>query len=139
MNMDKLTSYAFLGFDILTTKYEIRTSLGAIAGIIFVGLCKLFEVQIVSVFGAELPFLGYVAVFFFGVFILHMPTYINSFKGRAVDEEYEGLLRSIDSAIEFSKQEKRDLKRKLILKKIDSLPDHKVANKAEGVEETDSR
>lgn len=138
MNMDKLSSYAFLGFDILTTKYEIRTSLGAIVGIIFVGICKLLEAQYVSTFGAELPLLGYVGVFFFGVLILHVPTYINSFKGRALDEEYEGLLRSIDSTKEFSDQEKRDLKRRLILKKIDSLPAHKMVNNAGDVEETDS-
>lgn len=137
MNMDKLTSSAFLGLDILTTKYEIRTSLGAIVGIILVGICKFFEIQLVSLLGFDFPFLGYVGVFFVGVLILHIPTYINSFRGRAIDEDYESILQSIDATKEFSDQEKRDLKRKLILKKIDSLPDHKIVNKAgesEGVD-----
>lgn len=138
MSMDKLTSRAFLGLDILTTKYEIRTSLGAVVGIILVGLCRFFEAKLLNVLGFEFPFLGYVGVFFTGILILHIPTYINSFKGKAMDEEYESILQSIDSTKEFSEQEKRDLKRKLILKKIDSLSEHNIVKKVEESEEVDT-
>ncbi|BBL29672.1 hypothetical protein PAFU01_11200 [Pantoea ananatis] len=134
MNMDKLTSRAFLGLDILTTKYEIRTSLGAIVGIILVAICNIFEKNIEENFGFNFSFIGYTGTFFLGILFLHIPTYINSFRGKAIDEDYESILRTIDSANELSEIEKRDLKRKLILKKIDSLSEHELKKKAEEAE-----
>lgn len=137
MNFDKLTSYAFLGMNILLTKYENRTSLGAIFGMVLISGAYVFQRYIEVNTGIELTFIAFLGIFLIGVMIFHIPTIINSFKGKAVDEEYEAALKIIDSTPEFTEAERRDMKRKLVYKKIDSIPAHKLKEKQAEVEEAE--
>lgn len=137
MNLDKLSNYAFLGVNILLTKYENRTSLGAIFGIVLISGAYVFKSNIEANTGIELTFIAFLGIFLIGVMIFHIPTIINSFKGKAIDEEYEAALKIIDSTPEFTEAERRDMKRKLVYKKIDSIPAHKLKEKQTEVEEAE--
>lgn len=137
MNLDKLSNYAFLGVNILLTKYENRTSLGAIFGVVLMSAAYVFKSNIEVNTGVELTFIAFLGIFLIGVMIFHIPTIINSFKGKAIDEEYEAALKIIDSTPEFTEAERRDMKRKLVYKKIDSIPAHKLKEKQAEVEEAE--
>lgn len=137
MNLDKLTNYAFLGVNILLTKYENRTSLGAVFGVVLISGAYVFKVNIEANTGIELTFIAFLGIFLIGVMIFHIPTIINSFKGKAIDEEYEAALKIIDSTPEFTETERREMKRKLVYKKIDSIPAHKLKEKQAEVEEAE--
>lgn len=137
MNLDKLTNYAFLGVNVLLTKYENRTSLGAVFGVVLISGAYVFKINIEAYTGIELTFIAFLGIFLIGVMIFHIPTIINSFKGKAIDEEYEAALKIIDSTPEFTETERREMKRKLVYKKIDSIPAHKLKEKQAEVEEAE--
>ena len=137
MNLDKLSNYAFMGVNILLAKHETRTALGAIFGVVLISGACVFKSSIELNVGIELTFVAFMGLFLIGVLVFHIPTIINSFKGKAIDEEYEAALKIIDSTPEFTEAERRDMKRKLVYKKIDSIPAHKLKEKQAEVEEAE--
>lgn len=126
---DKWSSGTNKAVEILLTKHQARTSLGAILGVAMAFIVNLF-MPILSTFKYvdfnRVPFYGWIPV---GILILHIPTIFSYVTTKPIaNEEIDEILALIEKA-NFSKIEKRQQYRNLITKVSDKIKLNKEIEK----------
>ncbi|EQA1702410.1 hypothetical protein ACX4ER_003013 [Cronobacter dublinensis] len=131
---DNLSKRANQILDILFLRQPLRTVFGCLVGFLFFTAVYTFR-KLIEANWFEVDKVHYIASFVVGLLIVHAKTFIDVYRGTALDEEINTLLNVVNKNTDLSKDQKRLMVIEILHKEISKLGQKELKQVSDNVTE----
>ncbi|EGS6838723.1 hypothetical protein I4X51_004034 [Salmonella enterica subsp. enterica serovar Agona] len=131
---DSISKRANQVLDILFLRQPLRTVFGLLIGFLFFTFVYTFRKLIESSW-FEVDKVHYTACFVSGLLIVHAKTFLDAYRGTALDEEINTLLNVVNNNTDLSKEQKKLMVAEILHKEISKLGQKELKQVSDNVTE----